>query len=77
MDLLRKIGDSALRLLESNNDEVIVFLAIFLFIFLGKSAERDSPEEYARMDSGTIIFLVAFVVVLLLFGSSREEDNPE
>ncbi|HEX2926807.1 MAG TPA: hypothetical protein VHP38_11225 [Ruminiclostridium sp.] len=74
MNFLQKISESAGRFLESNEDEVIVFLAVFLFIFLGGFGDRDADAENQRIDSGTIVFLIAFVTVLLL-GSNREENS--
>ncbi len=72
MNFLQKIAERAGRLLESNNDEVLVFLAIFLFFLLGKAKDREDTDEYERVDSGTLVFLIVFAVVLLL-GNSRDE----
>jgi len=70
MNSLQKIAGSLQRLLESNNEEVIVFLVIFLFVYLGRPGERDAdePGEPDNSDTGAIVFLITFFLVLFFGG---------
>ncbi|MDP4114402.1 MAG: hypothetical protein Q8924_20070 [Bacillota bacterium] len=75
MDSLQKIAGSLQRLLDSNNEEVIVFLVIFLFVYLVKPGERDANDagESENHDTGSIVFLIAFFLVLF-FGGVFDDD---
>lgn len=75
MNSLQKVAGSFQRLLDSNSEEVIVFLVIFLFVYLGRPGERDAGEPGDSEDTGTgaIIFLIAFFLVLF-FGGIFDDD---